>query len=111
MSPVALAPVSTAYCSLSLAPPPVSVMYQPVGRVVFVVDPAVFERVSKFSVTGVPTAVKLTVPVPVSALTGEWIKTSDVRENVAAIIATSAARRPLVLEVRLLDDVLDTVTP
>jgi hypothetical protein len=42
-------------------------MYQPVGSVVFVVDPAVFERVSKFSEAGVPTVVKLTLPAPVSA--------------------------------------------
>jgi hypothetical protein len=50
-------------------------MYQPVGSVVFVVDPAVFERVSKFSVTGVPTVVKLTLPVPVSA-TASWATTA-----------------------------------
>jgi hypothetical protein len=34
---------------------------------VFVVDPAVFDRVSKFSLTGLPTVVRLTLPVPVSA--------------------------------------------
>jgi len=44
-------------------------MYQPVGSVVFVVDPAVFERVSRFSVTEEPIVVKLTLPVPVSART------------------------------------------
>src|SRR6476620_3262164 len=69
MSPVVLPPVSTAYWSLSLAPPPVSVMYQPVGSVVFVVEPAVFERVSKFSDDGEPIVVKLTLPAPVSAST------------------------------------------
>src|SRR5258705_1966936 len=67
MSPVPLAPVSTAYCSLSLAPPPVSVMYQPAGSVVFVVDPAVFESVTNFSAAGEPIVVRLTAPAPVSA--------------------------------------------
>jgi hypothetical protein len=42
-------------------------MYQPVGSVVFVVEPAVFERVSKFSAAGEPIVVRLTAPVPVSA--------------------------------------------
>jgi hypothetical protein len=42
-------------------------MYQPVGSVVFVVEPAVFERVSKFSPAGEPIVVKLTLPLPVSA--------------------------------------------
>jgi len=42
-------------------------MYQPVGNVVFVVLPAVFERVSKFSVAIVPIDVSETLPVPVSA--------------------------------------------
>src|SRR5438045_3593013 len=67
MSPVVLPPVSTAYCSLSRAPPPVSVMYQPVGSAVFVVLPAVLESVSKFSVAAVPSAVSETLPVPVSS--------------------------------------------
>src|ERR1044071_1560389 len=67
MSPVVLAPVSTAYCSLSRAPPPVSVMYQPVGSVVFVVLPAVLERVLKVSMTADPMVVRDTLPVPVSA--------------------------------------------
>jgi len=44
-------------------------MYQPVGSVVFVVEPAVFERVSKFSDDGEPIVVKLTLPAPVSAST------------------------------------------
>src|SRR3954470_19650165 len=80
MSPVVLAPVSTAYCSLSLAPPPVSVIYQPVGSAVFVVDPAVFDSVSKFSVTALPAVVRLMLPVPVSARTS-W--TTKVKEQKA----------------------------
>src|SRR5437763_1476521 len=75
MSPVVLPPVSTPYCSLSRAPPPVSVMYQPVGSVVLVVDPAVLLSVSKFSVTGVPSAVRLTELVPVSRARG-WLRTT-----------------------------------
>jgi hypothetical protein len=47
VSPVLLPPVSTAYCSLSRAPPPVSLICQPVGRAVFVVLPAVFDSVLK----------------------------------------------------------------
>src|SRR3954462_10447831 len=70
MSPVVLPPVSTAYCSLSRAPPPVSVMYQPAGSAVLVVDPAVLLSVSKFSVTGEPSAVRLTELVPVSRTRG-----------------------------------------
>src|ERR1051326_4618528 len=69
MSPVVLDPVSTAYCSLSRAPPPPSVIYQPVGNAVLVVLPAVFESVSKFSVAAVPRAASETLPVPVSART------------------------------------------
>jgi hypothetical protein len=42
-------------------------MYQPVGSAVFVVDPATFDSVSKFSVTALPGVVRLTLPVPVSA--------------------------------------------
>jgi hypothetical protein len=67
MSPVVLLPVSTAYCSLSRAPPPPSVMYQPVGSAVFVVLPATFESVSKFSVAATSSVVSETLPVPVSA--------------------------------------------
>src|SRR3954467_2591331 len=70
MSPVVLPPVSTAYCSLSRAPPPVSVMYQPVGSAVLVVDPAVLLSVSKFSVTALPSVVRLMEPVPVSSTRG-----------------------------------------
>jgi len=44
-------------------------MYQPVGSAVFVVLPAVFESVSKFSVAAVPIVVRETLPVPVSART------------------------------------------
>src|ERR1041385_938809 len=77
MSPVVLEPVSTAYCSLSLAPPPPSVIYQPVGSAVFVVDPAVFDRVSKFSVTALPAVVRLMLPVPVSARTSGTTKVKE----------------------------------
>src|ERR1044072_5124891 len=67
MSPVVLPPVSTAYCSLSRAPRPASVMYQPVGSVVFVVLPAVFESVTKVSVgMGASSVVSEMRPVPVS---------------------------------------------
>src|SRR3954468_16669793 len=90
MSPVVLAPVSTAYCSLSLAPPPPSVIYQPVGSAVFVVDPAVFDSVSKFSVTALPAVVRLTLPVPVSARTS-W--TTKVKEQpISMNVDTSSGR-------------------
>src|ERR1700712_4290183 len=81
MSPVVDPPVSTAYCSLSRAPPPVSVKYHPVGRTVLVVLRSVFESVLKFSVEATPEDVRLTDPVPVSApplgprigsLPGDW---------------------------------------
>src|SRR6185369_1880645 len=60
MSPVVLAPVSTAYCSLSRAPPPDSVKNQPGMVRALVVLPAVLERVSKFWVTADPRVVRLT---------------------------------------------------
>jgi hypothetical protein len=49
-----------------------------VGSAVFVVDPAVFDNVSKFSVTAIPAVVRLTLPVPVSATTS-W--TTKVKEQ------------------------------
>ncbi len=60
MSPVVLPPVSTAYCSLSRAPPPDSVRNHPGIVRLLVVLPAVFESVSKFWVTADPRVVRLT---------------------------------------------------
>src|SRR3954468_6327887 len=60
MSPVVLPPVSTAYCSLSRAPPPPSVMNQPGIVRLLVVLPAVLESVSKFWVYAEPRVVRLT---------------------------------------------------
>src|SRR3954453_6565775 len=60
MSPVVLAPVSTAYCSLSRAPPPDSVRNHPVIVRLLVVLPAVLESVSKFCVEADPRVVRLT---------------------------------------------------
>ena len=54
VSPVVDPPVSTPYCSLSRAPPPDSVMNQPGIVRLFVVLPAVFERVSKVCVYAEP---------------------------------------------------------
>src|SRR4051794_28113065 len=83
MSPVVLPPVSTAYSSLSRAPPPDSVMYHPVGAAVLVVLPAVLESVLKFSVTAAPMVVRDTDPVPVSdgALMSCDLCPSAAREN------------------------------
>src|SRR5262249_17533751 len=57
-----LPPVSTAYCSLSLAPPPDSVRNQPVIVRLFVVEPATFECVPKFWVYAAPSVVRLIPP-------------------------------------------------
>src|SRR5437870_1093409 len=59
MSPVVLPPVSTAYCSLSRAPPPPSVKNQPGIVRLLVVEPAVLESVSKFWVEADPSVVRL----------------------------------------------------
>src|SRR5450432_2051706 len=108
MSPVVLAPVSTAYCSLSLAPPPVSVMYQPLGSAVFVVDPAVLESVSKVSVTGVPIVVRLMLPVPVSALTRRLDKERQANRMAEVIRPRTAPRKARRWDTLLIEDFLDT---
>src|SRR3954466_2044557 len=98
MSPVVLPPVSTAYCSLSRAPPPVSVMYQPVGSVVFVVLPAVFESVLNVSVgMSASSVVSEMLPVPVSAATRETIKADGTSTKAAMMIGSSMRRTELVL--------------
>src|SRR5258705_11136534 len=80
MSPVVLPPVSTAYCSLSRAPPPDSVRDQPGTDRTLVVDPAVFDRVSKFWVDAEPRVVRLMHwPKTVSAGRAAIARTQSVR--------------------------------
>src|SRR5437870_5399321 len=65
-------------------------MYQPVGSAVFVGLPAVLERVLKFSVAAVPSAVSETLPVPVSA---EAVGIIDGTMK-AAVMTASTANTP-----------------
>src|SRR3978361_614773 len=60
MSPEVLPPVSTAYCSLSRAPPPDSVRNHPGIVRLLVVLAATFDSVSKFWVAADPRVVRLT---------------------------------------------------
>src|SRR4051794_19907450 len=70
MSPVVLAPVSTAYCSLSRAPPPDSVRNQPVIVRLLVVLAATLESVSKFWAEADPRVVRLTHCAPAGRAAG-----------------------------------------
>src|SRR3954470_8332722 len=84
MSPVVLAPVSTAYCSLSRAPPPDSVRNHPGIVRLLVVLPAVLDSVSKFCVEADPRVVRLTHWAAAGAAgrqsTSAATKTSERRE-------------------------------
>src|SRR3569623_860756 len=89
-SPVVEAPVSTAYCSLSRAPPPPSVIYQPTGSVVLVVLPAVLERVLKSWVNAVPVELNETLPTPVACGVGATALTKP-----CVVACESEGSRPL----------------
>src|SRR4051812_33624011 len=80
MSPVVLAPVSTAYCSLSLAPPPDSVRNHPVIVRLLVVLAATFESVSKLWVAADPRVVRLTHWAP-AGRSGSRDRASRARMN------------------------------
>ena len=80
--------MSTAYCSLSRAPPPLSVMNQPVMVRLFVVEPAVFDSVSKLCVDADPSVVRLT----------HWARATEGRQDNRLMSAKARSRRRRALD-------------
>src|SRR6266542_4414492 len=88
MSPVVLPPLSAAYCSLSLAPPPASMRSQPVGSVVLVVPE--LANVLKSCAYAEPKVVRLTVP---AACAGSAAPTRYVNRRIKTASTRSQRQR------------------